>query len=448
MSELRDACRDMVDAACAEGADDVVAQAFRTATHQVRFSSSQIDAVNWWEEEHAVLFVAIGKRTMASDIRDLDDPKLSARELVALARSVPPTAGYGGIASGRFKYRRPSVDGAIAKAKDPSRHVHEAIRAAEKEGAIDVGGTLFVRIESRAVESTGGASADDRSAAMDLSVRAFSQPEASGHAVSCVTRLSKLRAGPTGERAGRLAMMARDPVQGEEGRTDLVLEPLFIGGLIEPTSDMLSAARVEIGTSMYAKRLGKKVASTMVTLADDPTVESMSMRTFDHEGVPTRRTVLIKDGVLKTYLHGTSTAKRFRTRSTSNAGPMVPERFKIAMQPVPFHPVLRPGKWSLEEMVEDTQHGLYLNHTWYTRFQDYSTGDFSTIPRDAILRIEGGEVVGAVKNVRVSDNLMALWKSVDALSKETEEIFWWDDAAPPSTLPCTRARNVMITRSS
>jgi len=448
MSELRDICREMVRTAEAEGAKDVVAQAFHTATHHVRFSSNQIDAVNWWEEKHAVLFVAIGKRTMTSDIRDLEDPAGAAKELVTLARRIPPTEGYGGIASGRFSYRKAKVDAAIASIKDPSKYAHEAIRAAQREGAVDVGGTLFVRNEVRAVESNGGASADDRSSSLDLSVRAFSQPEASGHAVSCATRLSRLRAGPTGERAGRLAMMARDPVQGEEGRTDLVLEPLFVGGLMDQTTDMLSAARVEIGTSMYAKKVGRKVASPVVTLADDPTVESVSMRAFDHEGAPTRRTVLVKDGILKTYLHSTSTARRFRTKSTSSAGSLVPERFKVAMQPVPFHPVLKAGRWSTEEMVEDTKRGLYLNHTWYTRFQNYSTGDFSTIPRDAILRIEDGQIVGAAKNVRVSDNLMGLWKSVDALSKDTEEIYWWDDATPPSTLPSARARNVMITRSS
>jgi predicted Zn-dependent protease len=44
--------------------------------------------------------------------------------------------------------------------------------------------------------------------------------------------------------------------------------------------------------------------------------------------------------------------------------------------------------------------------------------------------------------------MMNLWKSVDALSKNTQEIFWWDEAAPPSTLPTARARSMRITRSA
>jgi PmbA protein len=211
---------------------------------------------------------------------------------------------------------------------------------------------------------------------------------------------------------------------------------------------MMSALRVEIGTSMYAKKIGKVVASKEVTFADDPTFDSISRRAFDHEGVPCKRNVTIKDGVLKTFLHNTSTAKRFKTRTTANAGPLIPTLFTIATQPVPFHPVVGPGDWSADEIIGDTKHGLYVNNTWYTRYQSYMTGEFSTIPRDAILKVENGEIVGAVKNVRVSDNMMSLWKSIDAISKKSEEIYWWDEAAPPSTLPTCRVRSMTITRSS
>ncbi|MDQ1371661.1 MAG: TldD/PmbA family protein, partial [Candidatus Thermoplasmatota archaeon] len=65
-----------------------------------------------------------------------------------------------------------------------------------------------------------------------------------------------------------------------------------------------------------------------------------------------------------------------------------------------------------------------------------------------LLKIEGGRIVGAVKNIRVSENMLSLWKSIDALSKGTEEIYWWDEAAPPSTLPTVRAKGMNITRSS
>lgn len=448
MKELREIASRLVDLARSEGADDVVAEAVDGTTQQVRFSNSQIDAVNAWSEKHALVLVAVGKHVLSSDLRDMDRLDVLVKDLVASAKRVPPNASYGGIASGKFKYSRGRVDPRIVRLDDPAELTYEAISGAESEGANNVGGTMFVRKERMGIASSGGALAVDENASVDLSVRAFAQPEASGHALSCTPRLSGLKPRETGERAGRLATKAKNPIQGEAGKFDLVIEPLFLGGLIQSTSYMMSALRVEIGTSIYAKKIGKRVASDQVTFVDDPTTDSTSRRSFDHEGVPCRRNVTIKNGTLKMYLHNTSTAKKFKTRTTANAGPLIPTPFTIATQPVPFHPIVEPGDWSVDEIIGDTKRGLYVNNTWYTRYQSYMTGEFSTIPRDAILRIEDGEIVGAVKNVRVSDNMTNLWKSVDAVSKSAEEIFWWDEAAPPSTLPTCRVRGMNITRSS
>lgn len=448
MSELKDAAQDLMQHARDCGATDAVVEVMDHKTSQVRYSNSRIDASNWWGQKHAHVFVAIGKRTLSTDLLDLNSAKATVEALVQAARSSPENSEYAGVPSGRFKYRRGRADPKVVAMRSPAKHVHDAISAAAREGATEAGGTLFVRVMKAGIASSGGALAEDENAALELSVRAFTQPEASGHALCCTHRLSGLDARAAGSRAGQMAVLAKDPVQGEVGKTDLILEPLFLGGLMHSTANMLSAFYVEIGMSAFAKRLGKKVASDEVTLADDPVMASTSSRTFDHEGVPTKRTVMIKEGVLKTYLHDTSTAKRFKARTTGNAGPNIPMGFDPPAVPLPIHPVVETGDWTVEEMIADTKRGLYLNNTWYTRYQSYSMGDFSTIPRDAILRIEDGRIVGSVKNIRVSDNIISLWKGVDAISKGAEEIFWWDEAAPPSTLPTVRVNGMNITRSA
>jgi PmbA protein len=448
MSALKETAQQVMEVALKAGANDAVAEAVETDIKQVRYSNSQIDAINAWTERNVILFVAVGKRIMSSDLRELDKLGPLTEQVVSLAKKAPPSKTYGGIASGKFKYARPKFDRRILSLDDPSKPVLEAIAGAEAEGAVNVGGTLFVRHTSTGIASSGGALAFDENASLDLSVRAFSQLEASGHTLSCTSRLSALRPRETGQRAGQLASRAKDPIQGDQGKFDLVIEPMCLTELINTTSNMMSAMLVEIGSSMYAKKIGKQVASRHVTFVDDPTMESMSRQNFDHEGVPTRRNVLIKDGILKTYLHSTSTAKRFKTKTTANAGFPIPTPFTMPNQPMAFHPVVIPGTWKVEDMISDVKKGLYINNAWYTRYQNYSTGEFSTIPRDAILRIENGEIVGAVKNVRVSDNMLNLWKNIDALSKNTEEIYWWDEAAPPSTVPTVRIRQMNITRSS
>lgn len=448
MKELVELASTLAEVARSSGAKDVVAEAIESTVTQVRFSNSVIDTVNWWNERHVEILVAIGKKMVTSDIRDLDKGPQLVRQLVADASRLPDNKSYGGIASGRFKYGKSRVDKKLAEIDDPSKPVHDVIGGAESEGSNNVGGTFFIRRVRTGIASSGGAMAEDECVSADLSVRAFSQPEASGHAVSCTTHLAKLKARETGERAGKLSKVAMNPVQGHEGKMDLIVEPLFFGVLNHPTAMMLSGHWVEIGFSMYAKKIGKQVASKRVTWIDDPTMDSISGRLFDHEGVPTRRNTAISNGVLKTYLHNTTTAKHFKTRTTANAGPTVPTLFTAAAQPIAFHPIVLPGDWSPEEMISDTKQGLYLNNTWYTRFQNYATGEFSTIPRDAILKIENGEIVGSIKNIRVSDNLLNLWKSIDAISKSTQEVYWWDEASPPSTLPTVRIRGMNITRSA
>jgi PmbA protein len=447
MSKLKETAEKLVEVARDAGADDAIAEVIDSSTDQIRFSNSMIDTSNFWREAHAHVFVVVDGRTMSSDVRYLKGAPDTVREIVRMAKLTPVNEGYKGIASGRFKYRRTRTDPRMLSLRNPARFVHDAIGSALANGAVDVGGTLFVRRASWGIASSKGALAEDGNASMDLSVRAFSQPEASGQAVCVTPTVSKMNATDVGARAADLAVKAKDPVQGEEGKMDLVMEPLMMGSMTVHSAGMTSALAVELGMSMYAKKIGKMVASEDVTIIDDPSMSSMTRRTFDHEGMPTRKNIVIKDGMLKTYLHNTSTAKRFKTRSTANAGPMIASSFNTPNEPVMFHPVLKPGEWKLDEIVEDTKNGLYLNNTWYTRYQNYSTGDFSTIPRDAILLIRNGEIAGSVKNIRVSDNMLRLWKSVDAVSRNAEEIFWWEEAGP-GHLPAARAKKVKITRSS
>jgi len=448
MNRLTELAERVMESSREAGATDAVAEVIESYTQQVRFSNSQIDAVNSWTEKHVALFVAVGKRVVSSDVRDIGAAETIAKSFVEMAKRTPPSKSYGGVASGKFKYRTARPDKRLIQLKNPARFAYDSIDAAERAGANNVGGTFFVRHDKVGLASSGGARGSDERASSDLSVRAFSQAEASGHAVCCASRLSGMNAVKTGERAGELAVKAKNPVHGNQGRADLILEPLCLGSFVQSTSDMMSALRVEISTSMFVKKIGKRVASDEVTFLDDPTVDSTTTRLFDHEGVPTRKNVMIRNGILKTYFHNTSTAKRFKTRTTASAGPLIPTAFTFAAQPIPLHPIVAPGDWTKDEMIADTAHGLYLNNTWYTRYQNYDTGEFSSIPRDAILAIEHGEIVGAVRNIRVSDNMLNFWKSVDALSKSQEEIYWWDEAAPPSHLPIVRARAMNITRSS
>jgi PmbA protein len=168
-----------------------------------------------------------------------------------------------------------------------------------------------------------------------------------------------------------------------------------------------------------------------------PASYSVANRVFDDEGVPSKESVLISKGVLKTYLHNTFTAKIFQTKTTGNAG---------LISPTPWNIEMDAGDLSRDEIFREIKRGLYLTNTWYTRFQNYATGDFSTIPRDGIFLIEEGEIKQSWKDIRLSDNALKMLNNIVGISKERQHVHWWSEADPPSLSPYILMKDVQITR--
>jgi PmbA protein len=200
---------------------------------------------------------------------------------------------------------------------------------------------------------------------------------------------------------------------------------------------MTSAYSVMVHLSIFVDKLGQKVASDIVTMRDVPAPYSVSNRVFDDEGVPARENALISKGVLKTYVHNSSTAKIFKTKTTGNAGIVAPSPWNIELDP---------GDLTRDEMFREVKRGLYLTNTWYTRFQNYATGDFSTIPRDGIFLVKNGEIKQSWKNIRLSDNALKMLNNIVGISKERQHVHWWVEAEPPSLSPYILMKDVQTTR--
>ena len=96
-------------------------------------------------------------------------------------------------------------------------------------------------------------------------------------------------------------------------------------------------------------------------------------------------------------------------------------------------------KGELEEgNVKDIEKGLYVTNSWYTRFQNYRTGDFSTIPRDGMFLIKNGKIEKAVKNMRITDNMLNLLNNIERIGKEVKQMKTWEADIP------TMSREILI----
>lgn len=166
--------------------------------------------------------------------------------------------------------------------------------------------------------------------------------------------------------------------------------------------------------SFLAGKLGEKVAGENITIIDDATIpEGFGSTPFDGEGLPTRRTVVIEKGVLKSYLLNTYTARKLGLKSTGSASR------GLAGTPGVGHGnfFLEKGTRSPQEMIAGIKQGLYV--TDLIGFGvNLVTGDFS---RGASgLWIENGELTYPVEEITVAGNLLDMLNNISEIGNDLE----------------------------
>ncbi len=427
-----------------KGASDIAITTETKDSLQIKFSNSRISIVQSWQEKRISIFAAIGKKTISTTMKEFSER--AADEIIAgiikFSEALNPNNEFYGIAKGPFTYRETKdlYDSKIAELNEKLiDHVESGINAAEKNGAIRSAGVLQAAEENISLLTSNGIDAEDRGTSLYYSIRAFADREATGHSVNNARILPQLKVNEAASIAAITARNGMNPEKGKPGKYDILFEPLPIANLLESAGNAASIFNIEAGLSCFSDRLGKKIAAEMVTLADDPTLKhGINSRKFDAEGVPAQKNTIIEKGILKTYLHNTSSAARHGTKTTANAG---------IISPMPFNLVLEKGNLNKEDMIHQIKKGILVTNVWYTRFQNYSTGDFSTIPRDGIFLIENGQIKKAIKDIRISDNLINVLMHAKGIGNVPIAVRGWENEIPVTT-PAFLTGEVNITRSA
>ncbi len=430
----------VVKSAQVKGADDVICTATSGHRKQIRFANSEISIGKSWNSVSANIFMAKDRKVVYTSVNDFKTLDKTIDDMLSLANVMKESQNYHGIAEGQFSYSQHAPDSRIRNLEEELiDYVEQAVDAADEAGAGRVAGVLFTNHGTLYQATSGGASGSHTSADIEISLRAFATKEASGHSVQSVNNLDKFSPDKVGEDAGHIAKSGLNPVIGPEGKFDTLFTPLAFANLLERVASSASAGLVEAGMSFFQDKVGEEVGASNVTLADDGTNESMVKGApFDNEGVPTRKNIIMENGVLKKYLHNTGTAKRFNETTTGNAGLVFPRAWNCT---------LGHGDASRDEIISEIKDGIYVTNVWYTRFQNYQTGDFSTIPRDAIFRIQNGEITGAIKDIRISENMLNVLSNIKMLANDARQIHWWEVTTPVKT-PHVLVGDVNITKST
>lgn len=177
------------------------------------------------------------------------------------------------------------------------------------------------------------------------------------------------------------------------------------------------ADKVQKGKSLFKGKLEQVIASPVVTLIDDGlNAKSLYAAPFDDEGVPAQTTVVVEQGVLKSFLYDSHTAKIDGVRTTGNARKLV---LRELPEPSTSCFFVKPGNVSLEEMIAGIKEGfLAVDLTGTHSGTNPVSGDFSVGANG--FWIKDGKLDQPVREVTVAGNFGQVLKDIVQLGNDLE----------------------------
>lgn len=192
----------------------------------------------------------------------------------------------------------------------------------------------------------------------------------------------------------------------------IVLDPTVAGSILDNIFDAINGDAIYRQSSFLVNKMGEKVAADNITVVDDGTIPGgFGTEPFDGEGIPTQRTVVIENGVLKSYLLNTYTAKKLGMKTTGNASRSLAGTPGIGAGNF----FLQKGDRTPEQIIGGIKRGLYV-----FQFLGFGvnmvTGDFS---RGASgLWIENGELTYPVEEITVAGNLKDMLNNISEIGSD------------------------------
>jgi PmbA protein len=232
---------------------------------------------------------------------------------------------------------------------------------------------------------------------------------------SVARSLAKLdSAEQVGKEAARRTLRRLGARRVKTAQVPVVLDPMVSSSMLEHIFEGINGDSVYRGASFLAGKLGEKIAGANVNVIDDGTIRGgFGTAPFDGEGIPTRRTVVVENGILKSYLLNTYTAKKLGLETTANASRGLAGTPGIG----PGNYFLQPGTKTPQQIIADIKDGLYV-----TEFMGHGanlvTGDYS---RGASgMWIVNGELAYPVEEITVAGNLKEMFNDISEIGTDLE----------------------------
>ncbi|GAB6106977.1 TldD/PmbA family protein [Fusibacter bizertensis] len=216
-----------------------------------------------------------------------------------------------------------------------------------------------------------------------------------------------------GKESARIAVTMLDAKASPSGKFPVVLDNKF-GGVIfhEACGHGLEATAVAKGNSVFAGKLGEKIASDVVNAVDDGTVlNEWGSANVDDEGTPTQRNVLIENGILKGYMIDKINARRMKMDITGSSRR---QSYKFAPTSRMTNTYILNGNSKFEDMISSIPYGIYAKYLGGGSVNP-ATGEFNFSVQEGYL-VENGKITDPIKGATLIGTGLEILNKIEMVS--------------------------------
>src|SRR5215471_17286252 len=428
-TDLKDIAVDVVRQAMRGGATAAEAVAIDGSEFSTTIRLGNVETLKEAGSKGIGVRVFIGQRTASTYSSDLSPEGLRTMVNAALhlakVTSEDPLAGIpapeeqGKLEGDLQLYSDDVYSLSTADRIDYARRAETAAMSADPRITNSDGGSFDASIYYKVLANSNGFVADSRRSYCSLSAVPIAQVDGAAmqrdYWYSVAMTLKKLDSPEhVGQVAAQRTLRRLGARKVKTAKVPIVFENTVSGSLVGHVFEALNGDSVYRGASYLAGMLGNKIAGDNVTVVDDGTLPGLfGSSPFDSEGVASRKTVVVENGILRSYLLNTYTAKKLGLHTTGNASRGLAGTPGIG----PGNFFLKPGAKTLQEIISEIKEGLFV-----TEFLGFGvnlvTGDFS---RGASgLWIENGELTYPVEEITVAGNLKDMFFNISEIGSDLE----------------------------
>jgi predicted Zn-dependent protease len=402
--------------AAREGASEAEVLLTSEASALTRFANSEIHQNVAETNVSLNLRFVVGRRIGVASSGRTDDEGLRrlAATAAAIARNVEELEDWAGLPEPRPIVDLPSAHApATAEATPEFRaDAARAVIAAADDAGVVAYGSFATGAETIVVANSNGVRARQERTSSQLITVHMAPDGGSGYAEAVATDATTIDAAAIGREAATRARSTGNAVSVPPGDYPVVLEEYAVVDILDMLGYLgFGALAVQEGRSFY--EAGKRLGSDLVSIWDDGADPAGLPMAFDYEGVPKQRVELIERGICRDVVYDTQTAARDGRVSTGHGLP-APNPFG----PFPLNMVMAPGGASRDELIRGLDRGLLVTRFHYTNPVHPKLAIITGMTRDGTFLVEGGRIVGPVRNLRYTQSYLDAIAAVVAVGRE------------------------------